>query len=807
MQISPKSFRYPLLLLALAVWYCREAFFYGRVLFPLGGDHVHSIFGSMVFFRDSVRQGDFPLWNPLVLCGHPFGITSITAFNLYHLAAIFLDAGSAYNAVTFASIFFGGLFLYLFITRNGLSPFAAWVSIAAWMITTSRDIDTGFFLLPLAFYLADLFLENKKNRLAYLGWVVTMAFYALNANTQYFIYGALFLLAYMLWKESRRGRLSPRIFFAIFLGFVIGAGLTLFYYVHLFTLTVASTRAAWDEIGVLLPTHLLKAVFPKLFYSPTRPELLVIFPRVLQWLFASVEPLKKIQMFLAPPYTGIAQAIGGVVCVFYTRREKEPFTQFFLMAIATAFLYLMLHPLIYMVVVKHIPVLKGMTGVVRLFNLYRFSLVVLGAKSIDLLLSRSQTSLQTFRWAEKVFAGVCFFLFSGMLASKFILVRYKDVLEAKVLSALGAAQKTSIFIQDRARFESERVEQFFYFFREASSFHNSYVWGPVALLVIFFGTARLYQKGKFSRAFFMGLLSAFVIFDVGSVMGYSLWATDREKTVQYSRLAEAIKRDPGLYRVFTIEDKTRSIHKMFLRPQSNLVYGITTPDGYGEFFQKRYVKFYSWLSKREHVPGPLHFMDDFDKSFADFVNCKYVVTTAANPKLEGDAGFEKIYEDADNRIFKNKAAMPRAFIVHQARTLPGAVEVETYLRERPERLKHEVILEGESREPLAPAPVAGLPETESAVFTEYRPNRLRMDLHLSGEGYVVMSESFMEGWKAALDGRPVPIERADYIFRAVRVGAGHHTLEMRFFPKPLWIGIMLSLGALVLLFIVLVFLL
>src|SRR3989338_11207 len=138
MRFSLKPLKYPALLLALTLWYCRSAVFGGMVLFPMGGDHVHSIYGSMAFFRESILLGSFPLWNPLNLCGHPFGVTSITTLNLYHLSSIFLEAGSAYNTVTIASIFFGGLFLYFFVTRNGISPFAAWISMAAWMITTSK---------------------------------------------------------------------------------------------------------------------------------------------------------------------------------------------------------------------------------------------------------------------------------------------------------------------------------------------------------------------------------------------------------------------------------------------------------------------------------------------------------------------------------------------------------------------------------------------------------------------------------------------------------------------------------------------
>lgn len=65
------------------------------------------------------------------------------------------------------------------------------------------------------------------------------------------------------------------------------------------------------------------------------------------------------------------------------------------------------------------------------------------------------------------------------------------------------------------------------------------------------------------------------------------------------------------------------------------------------------------------------------------------------------------------------------------------------------------------------------------------------------QGFVVVADSHAPGWRASLDGRSVPILRADALFRAVRVDAGDHVLEMDYRPPEVRAGIALSLAAIV----------
>ncbi len=63
-------------------------------------------------------------------------------------------------------------------------------------------------------------------------------------------------------------------------------------------------------------------------------------------------------------------------------------------------------------------------------------------------------------------------------------------------------------------------------------------------------------------------------------------------------------------------------------------------------------------------------------------------------------------------------------------------------------------------------------------------------------GFVVFSETWYPGWKAEVDGRAVPLYRADYLFRAVPVPAGTHTITLTYRPVEVWLGTLVSALAL-----------
>ena len=76
-------------------------------------------------------------------------------------------------------------------------------------------------------------------------------------------------------------------------------------------------------------------------------------------------------------------------------------------------------------------------------------------------------------------------------------------------------------------------------------------------------------------------------------------------------------------------------------------------------------------------------------------------------------------------------------------------------------------------------------------------NTVTIRASLPQAGWLILSDTFYPGWQAAVDGLPTEIRAANTAFRAVQVPAGAHTIEFRYEPRSVSIGLLVSLACLV----------
>lgn len=100
---------------------------------------------------------------------------------------------------------------------------------------------------------------------------------------------------------------------------------------------------------------------------------------------------------------------------------------------------------------------------------------------------------------------------------------------------------------------------------------------------------------------------------------------------------------------------------------------------------------------------------------------------------------------------------------------------------------------GGDRAVLADAPPglapAGAPEGPvAAEEVRLGPASLEATVLAPRDGVAVILEPFYPGWRATLDGAPVPLARADYAFMAVPVQAGRHALRLEFRDRMVPLG-------------------
>lgn len=60
------------------------------------------------------------------------------------------------------------------------------------------------------------------------------------------------------------------------------------------------------------------------------------------------------------------------------------------------------------------------------------------------------------------------------------------------------------------------------------------------------------------------------------------------------------------------------------------------------------------------------------------------------------------------------------------------------------------------------------------------PNRVRIKVNATQDAYVLRMENYHSGWKATVDGKPVPVQKAEPMFQTIPVPQGDHLVEFRF---------------------------
>jgi uncharacterized membrane protein YfhO len=180
----------------------------------------------------------------------------------------------------------------------------------------------------------------------------------------------------------------------------------------------------------------------------------------------------------------------------------------------------------------------------------------------------------------------------------------------------------------------------------------------------------------------------------------------------------------------------------------------------------------------------------------DMLNVKYIISDRRldqhNHLLLKDE-----FKDKDKNsvyLYENIAVLPRAWVVHRIKeienydgfqnNLKGFDPVSTALIVRGTFKFGEFIKSDSS--------ISGKSETfekERVIIKDYKSNRIILEAEVEKAGLLVLSEVWMPGWSAKVNGRSVPVIRTDYLLRGIPVGRGTSRIILRYFPRSFVTGV------------------
>jgi hypothetical protein len=208
---------------------------------------------------------------------------------------------------------------------------------------------------------------------------------------------------------------------------------------------------------------------------------------------------------------------------------------------------------------------------------------------------------------------------------------------------------------------------------------------------------------------------------------------------------------------------------------------------------------YHGLTRRENEEEMSYgvLLSGFRSPLLRVLNLKYVVTDAPprvkpNPSLRSGNANSVLLNRIDN-------FQPRSFMVFEAVHAANDTEATQLLRKNPQQVFRRVVLSDAPDAPTLPRqnPGEGSVRSDSSIETEvrlirYAAHAASWHVTTSQFGYLVTTDSFYPGWKAFLDGKQVPIHRANLAFRAIGIPPGKHTIEYRYESATFRWGLVLA---------------
>jgi uncharacterized membrane protein YfhO len=166
----------------------------------------------------------------------------------------------------------------------------------------------------------------------------------------------------------------------------------------------------------------------------------------------------------------------------------------------------------------------------------------------------------------------------------------------------------------------------------------------------------------------------------------------------------------------------------------------------------------------------------------DLLNTKYFLSSQPfeHPK------FKPVFQGDGVYVFQNQTYLPRARIVFNYEVMKNRNEILKRIADPNFDYRNTIILE-EQPQGFSTSTDTSLARGRAWIEKD-QINNFEVGTELTQPGFLILSENYYPSWKAYVDGKETKIYRADYLFRAVFLDKGKHTIRFVFDSVPYRIG-------------------
>lgn len=730
-------------MLALAVvaffW---QVVFDGAMMPRGGGDLASFLYPRYVFAADAFHHGVLPLWNPYLFSGSPF-LADIQSglfypFNLLAFAAFAPFTYPELEAMATLHFWLAGVFHYAFLRSLGLGRIpcllgAITFAFSGFMVTHLGHLN----MVETAVWLPLVLLFFRRGALLLSAICLAFAYFA--GHAQLFLYLLLALGLYALWVgllgpwlapnqrpiSSRTVRSPARP--------LVAAGLV--------------GAAAFLLVACqLLPNYELVRLSPRAEISLAESSRFAAQPVGLLTLLVPHFFGKNATNYWGEwtttetfGYVGLLPLLLALLGAARFRRVRE--AQYFALLAMLGLLLALgdttaLHGWLY----RFVPGFAKVRAPGRFLFFFDIGVAVLAAYGAQtLLLEVGRARRARLAWLARVAWVVLAVTCVGALP-----VGYH---------ALLVSQHEDAVIYHRIATAVNGVALFALL---------------LALCAALLGTAR---RGWLRGRALAGATLVLVAVDLASAgIGFNPAYEDLLKNFRQERIVNFLRADDPYVRI----DDVTGVEDVW-QPDTAEIYHLY--DVWGLFNPVTVADYDAFW--RTYLPGR-------SSRLYDLLNARYLIAHR-DVKLDVDK-FHLVYgDDPRASVFRNDAALPRAFVVPNALSAPDHATALRLLLEPGFDPASCVILEG------AATPRPG--GNGTARIIALTPNHLEASVEAPEGGYLVLSSVYYPGWRAEVDGRATPLLRADWAFQAIALPPNAHRVVLRFLPTSFLVGAAISLPA------------
>jgi len=758
-----------LLLFAIASFIYQLMVWRGWVLYS--GDAWRLYYPAKAFMFSNLKEGQFPIWTPHLFFGFPF-FAEAQAGVLYpiHLLLLIFKATTAYSIATISRYVLGGVFMFLFIRRITRNSWAAAISgvvfaYNGYMIAQviHENVENALIWLPLILFALDKWIiDSSRPALILSGICLGISFLAgyffislliLVTATLYYIYLSMFAHKETIGtinSDYLKRWTSGLVTFGL-----IGVGLACVQLIPNYELAQVSVRSGGLDYDVstqvsLSPFHLICFIFPKFFGHPASPGSI--------W---GLWPSNFIDLVF---YLGILPFLLALGALFI-RRDRYVFFFGLMFLVAFGLALGQFSPLWYLL--HNLPVFSMMRNPARFLSMVVTAGAVLAGLGFDILIRRrTADQAKQKRYLRLVGVGTGVSIFFGVISGWLITTLKPSIMNLGHWFVDRFVYNQSIHAQSKTQYY-ERIEIYYDHLASFARIDHSFIYLPIILLSLSVILICYISRSTGNKTTIGLICIGLVSIDLFLfARGYN-FELPPEAYAQKPQHIGVMEQDETIFR-YAVSPLLNSVHNY-----EPMVFKQDYIQGSSPLQMKRHTEIIEALRP--------HLMDisqaETLNPLVNLLNIKYI--TAFDSVSHAWAQ----HRSTEGYLYENKTVLPRAFIASESRVLPTARDVLETLTDTTFVPQKTVLLE-------KPGP-AWQPHSDTTLATarilKYDLAEVEIETDGSG-GFLVLTDTYYPGWRAYVDDKETPILRANYLFRAVALDAGHHIVRFVYAPWSFRIG-------------------